>query len=104
MARGGLGRGTGLPLRERRRIDGAPAKSPDGGHPAHQTPPSRHCWVTAPVDGNGSPRPGLLLEWKREGEQWMGRVVYAAELRSGQWSVIDEWLPAMFLAPAAAGP
>jgi hypothetical protein len=55
--------------------------------------PARHCWVTSPVDG-GTPRPGLLLEWRRAEHGWEGRVAYAAELRAERWAAVEEWLPA----------
>lgn len=54
--------------------------------------PARHCWVRTPADG-GEPRPGLLLEWRKDPTgQWEGRVVYAAELRPGRWASVEEWL------------
>ena len=36
----------------------------------------------------------LLLRWRREGSDgpWVGQVVYAAELRPCEWSVVIEWL------------
>ncbi|MFA6112271.1 MAG: hypothetical protein WDA75_26225 [Candidatus Latescibacterota bacterium] len=49
-----------------------------------------------PVDG-AQPRPGLLLEWRRTGHLWEGRVVYAAQLRLGRWATVEEWLPAELL-------
>lgn len=100
MARGGYGRGAGIPLRDRVRVDdpqlppearatSSPAPAPTQGQPA------RHCWIAVPVDG-GQRRPGLLLEW-RHGQGWEGRVVYAAELRPGRWATVEEWLPAELL-------
>jgi hypothetical protein len=65
--------------------------------------PSRHCWVDDPVDGLGDHRPGLLVEWRRQGDSWEGRVVYAAALRAGdaavEWGLVEEWLPAERLTP-----
>lgn len=97
---------------ERRRA-GAPASAPPTGSgrrpaaaawaslaPGSPPPgsPARHCWVTTPVDGP-TPRPGLLLEWRRVGRgRWEGRVVYAAELRPGRWAAVEEWVPAELLA------
>lgn len=49
-----------------------------------------------PVDGS-QPRPGLLLEWRRAGHLWEGRVVYAAQLRPGRWATVEEWVPAELL-------
>ena len=99
---GGFG-GTGLPLGARTRAGrtGAPAAGPE--RTAELTPcPVRHCFVTAPADG-GSGRPGLLLEWRRAGGGgWEGRVVYAAELRPGQWATVEEWLASELLTTAPA--
>ena len=92
MARGGYGNGSGVSLKDRGRVaDPAPEPTP--------TPyPGRHCLVTVPVDGS-RPRPGLLLEWRRTDEGWEGRVVYVAELRSGQFATVEEWLSSALLDP-----
>jgi hypothetical protein len=93
MARGGYG-GRGVPLHARTRAgDLAPT-------PSARTPcPVKHCWVTVPVDG-GEPRPGLLLEWRKDvGGRWEGRVVYAAELRPGRWATVEEWVGEAVLDP-----
>ncbi len=87
---GGFG-GTGAPLHARTRAVAASGPVPGGDCPA------RHCWVTAPADG-GSPRPGLLLEWRRRQHGWEGRVAYAAELRPDRWAAVEEWLPAEVVA------
>lgn len=114
---GGFG-GTGAPLHARTRVGppvdppSAPGNSsrdnvatgsvttgnvsPDGAV-GRAGCPARHCWVTAPVDG-GAPRPGLLLEWRRGDRGWEGRVAYAAELRTGRWGAVEEWLPAEVVA------
>jgi hypothetical protein len=56
--------------------------------------------VRTPVDA-GPPRPGLLLEWRKDPRGWWeGRVVYAAQLRSGQWATVEEWLAAELLTTA----
>lgn len=92
---------SGVPLHARVRATSAP-------EPANrqQTPttlraadpcPVRHCWVNAPADG-GAPRPGLLVEWRKDAAGcWEGRVVYAAELRPGHWATVEEWLAAGML-------
>jgi hypothetical protein len=101
MARGGYG-GRGVPLHARTRTNdptsGRPAKPPAA------TPcPVKHCWVTVPVDG-GAPRPGLLLEWRKDvGGRWEGRVVYAAELRPGRWATVEEWVGEGVLDPLQEG-
>ena len=72
-----------------------PAPTP----PTSASCPVKHCWVTVPVDG-GAPRPGLLLEWRKDvGGRWEGRVVYAAELRPGRWATVEEWVGAGLLDP-----
>jgi hypothetical protein len=52
--------------------------------------------------GRGARRPGLLLEWRRTygGHRWQGRVVYAAQLRAGEWALVEERVDATLLAPA----
>ena len=56
--------------------------------------------MLAPADGT-EPRPGLLVEWRREEhpDGWAGRVLYLAQLRTGRWSVVEEWIPAELLKP-----
>ncbi len=91
---GGMGGGNRLPLGARTRV--TEAASPSAAPPC----PVRHCWVNAPVDG-GQPRPGLLLEWRKDDlGRWEGRVSYPAELRPGRWATVEEWLSAELLATA----
>ena len=61
--------------------------------------PARHCWVADAVDGHGVKRPGLLLEWRRAGPGWEGRVVYAARVRPDSWALVEEWVSAALLTP-----
>ncbi len=61
--------------------------------------PARHCWVADASDGKGLNRPGLLLEWRTGSAGWEGRVAYAAELRAGEWSMVEEWVSALLLRP-----
>ena len=92
---GGMGRG-GVPLHARARTGSEPPALPSPDTPG----PAKHCWVRAPVDA-GAPRPGLLLEWRKDGDSgWEGRVVYAAELRPGQWATVQEWVAADLLSTA----
>ena len=58
--------------------------------------PLRHCWVT---EEHGR-LPGLLLEWRRTDSGWQGRVVRPV-LEEGRWVVVEEWLPAQWLAPSS---
>jgi hypothetical protein len=55
--------------------------------------------VSGAVDDHGVKRPGLLVEWRQVGTSWEGRVVYAANLRPGEWCLVEEWLPAPLLSP-----
>lgn len=70
-----------------------------GGHDG--VCPARHCWVADPADRSGRKRPGLLVEWRRAsaGRGWQGRVIYAAQLRTAGWSVVEEWVDEALLAP-----
>lgn len=90
---GGYGQGAGIPLRDRVRAS-QPPSSPRPA-PADKCP-ARHCWVSVPVD-DGKPRPGLLLQWRRDLDAsgvWVGLVTYPAQLRPGEWAAVTEWLSA----------
>ena len=89
MAAGGMGGTRGIPMSHRVR----------GGGPTYDACPARHCWVADAADGCGVKRPGLLAEWRQTGRGWEGRVVYAAQLRTGVWQLVEEWLPADLLTP-----
>lgn len=92
---GGMGkRGSRIPLGDRVR-DGQPA--PVASARADDACPARHCWVGDAVDRRGAKRPGLLAEWRQGPDGWEGRVVYAAQLRPGEWQLVEEWLPAGLL-------
>lgn len=86
---GGMGGRGGIPMARRVR----PAAS------TYDECPSRHCWVADAIDGLGVKRPGLLVEWRRTGQAWEGRVVYAAQLRPGRWVMVEEWVGAELLTP-----
>jgi hypothetical protein len=86
---GGMGGRGGIPLS--RRVRSTPA--------GEDNCPVRHCWVAGAADDLGVKRPGLLVEWRRTDAGWQGRVVYAAELRVGEWSLVEEWLPSTLLSP-----
>lgn len=58
-------------------------------------PSLKHCWVT---DGHGR-LPALLLEWRRRGGGWHGRVVRPV-LDDEGWVIVEEWLPAEVLQSA----
>lgn len=86
------GRG-GIPMSLRVRAKEDPGAPYDGGQ-------ARHCWVADAVDGLGVKRPGLLVEWRRNGPHWQGRVVYVAQPRPGRWVLVEEWVDASLLTPA----
>ncbi len=98
---GGWGKqGSGVPLAERVRAGAAERPAVAAGHDREAAVcPSRHCWVSDAADGQGVKRPGLLVEWRQVDVGWEGRVVYAAQLRPGSWTLVEEWLPAALLTP-----
>jgi hypothetical protein len=64
------------------------------------TPPGesarvKRCWVME----EGGRQPGLLLEWRRTGGGWQGRVAHPVRHRSG-WVVVEHWIGAQLLAAA----
>lgn len=84
-----MGSGRGIPMSRRVQLTAG----------LHDGCPARHCWVSGGVDDVGVKRPGLLVEWRVAATGWEGRVVYAAELRAGQWALVEEWLSAALLTP-----
>lgn len=56
--------------------------------------PMRHVWVADAADRAGVKRPGLLVMWRKaeHGAGWEALVLYGAELRPGQWAVVQEWV------------
>ena len=107
MAGGMSRRVRGIPMEQRVTLGSTPAPSSPAAMTtpatadttgfrvqAGPTAPARHCWVLAPADGSGERRAGLLLEWRRDGEDWQARVVYNVRLRTGAWALLEEWLPA----------
>lgn len=64
--------------------------------------PMRHVWVADAVDRAGVKRPGLLVMWRKteSGTGWEALVLYGAELRPGQWAVVQEWLSEALLTRA----
>ena len=100
-----MGRGRGVPLRERRRpeqpepeVEGLPERTS-----SRRVAASKHVWV---VGATGQPGrwPGLLVEWRRgEGGSWEARVVYTTPERDGDGDgvrLIERWLPGAALQPA----
>lgn len=52
----------------------------------------RHCWVTGPSSAPG-PWPGLVVEWRRDGDTWLGRVVYVVTDEEPP-VLVEAWLSA----------
>jgi hypothetical protein len=50
---------------------------------------AQHVWVGT------QPSPGVLVEWRREGERWQALVVY---VESGR--IVTAWLPVELVRPA----
>jgi hypothetical protein len=71
-------------------------------HGADAPCPMRHVWVADPADRSGVKRPGLLVMWRRTqcGPGWEGLVLYGAELRPGDWAVVQEWVAEALLTQA----
>jgi len=53
--------------------------------------PARHCLV----DG----QPSLLVEWRRSGSGWEGRVLSVRWLDGEGWATVERWLPAALVEP-----
>jgi hypothetical protein len=67
---------------------------PDAAGP----PPTRHCWY----DGPHGRQAALLLEWRRVGGGWSGRIAVAAPDAAG-WALVEMWVDPGMLAPAPTG-
>ncbi len=103
MAGGMRRRGQWGPLAERtaatRPSPFAEPAPPSPESDADPGPVVKPCWVT---DRHGR-QPGLLLEWGRRDGRYIGRVVRPVRDTEG-WLVVEEWLPADLLEPAAPDP
>jgi hypothetical protein len=53
--------------------------------------------VHGPPDAPGT-WPGLLVEWRRRGEAWQGRVAFTVAGPDGP-ALVEAWLPADRLEP-----
>lgn len=83
---GGMGKGAGIPLRDRVTVVGGQAVN-------HQ--PRRHCWVTGPADAPG-PHPGLVISWERRRDDWWAYVVWTVV---ADRTVVQQWLPSALIRP-----
>jgi hypothetical protein len=59
---------------------------------AAEPPPVRHCWY----DGPHGRQAALLLEWRRVGDGWSGRVAVAVPDEAG-WALVEMWVDAGML-------
>ncbi len=67
---------------------------------AHEFPTGQHCWVRDSIGGPGRAA-GLLVESRRRGAGWEGRVVYVAQAFDRP-ALTEVWLPAFMLDPIIA--
>lgn len=97
-------RRTGPTLAERARGEPAggsnAASEPPGSEPDALRPAAvHHCWVD---DAPGHPGryPGLLLEWRRDQQRWLGLVAYVMpDLQADRVRLVQRWLPGVYLTP-----
>ena len=83
----GMGKGLGIPLRDRMSVVGGQAVNRE---------PRRHCWVSGPADTPG-PHPGLVISWERRGDDWWAYVVWTVV---ADRTVVQQWLPSALTSPA----
>ncbi|HXH78846.1 hypothetical protein [Nocardioides sp.] len=57
-------------------------------------PPIKHCWYSGPHGRQAA----LLLEWRRVGDGYDGRVAVAVPDSSG-WGLVEMWVDAALLEP-----
>ncbi len=62
--------------------------------PPDPPPATRHCWY----DGPHGRQAALLLEWRRVGGGWSGRIAVAAP-DPGGWALVEMWVDPGLLAP-----
>lgn len=62
--------------------------------PSPTPPPVRHCFYDGPYGRQAA----LLLEWRKVGDGYDGRVVVAAP-DTGGWSVVELWVEQGLLSP-----
>ena len=91
---GGLSSGHGESLAQRvaetkSRSLGAPPPDTQGPVPA-----IKHCWYS----GSRGRQAALLLEWRRVGDGYDGRIAVAVPDSSG-WGLVEMWVDAALLEP-----
>jgi hypothetical protein len=90
--------GTSSP-RDGRTVAERSARGGPGQQPMNM---GRHCWLLDPPYGTWK-TPGLLVEWRKNGDQWEGRVLYMAQL-AGRPSLVEAWFPAYAMQPTDTRP
>ena len=92
---GGMAAGRGPTLSERSAASRPPVTSKQVDRPSG----ARHCWVLG-LPGVPDKCPGLLAEWVRRQDGWVGRVTYAVQDDADSDVVLVEaWVPAEHLQP-----
>ena len=61
--------------------------TPDTSAPASGPPPIKHCWYDGPYGRQAA----LLLEWRRIGDGYDGRIAVAASEPDG-WAIVEMWV------------
>jgi hypothetical protein len=75
-------------------------RPPQRMEPKPPPPPGgRHCWAQTDPVNPWKQEAGLLVDWRRDGDGWWGRVVLASITDEGRVTVTDTWLPADRLRP-----
>lgn len=62
---------------------------------------AQHVWVATQVLSDPE-APGLLLEWRREDDGWLGLVIYAERHRGRRgdyWTARTQWVEAARITP-----
>ena len=93
---GGMGRGRGIPLRDRVAMMGGEPVPLPAAVPEQRR--RRHCWVRPDPDDTTQVE-GLVLQWAKEGDAWVALVQFVLE-RDGEAIAVQRWLPASRLRPA----
>jgi hypothetical protein len=99
---GGMGRGRGIPLRDRVAMIGKEPVPLPAAVPEQRR--RRHCWVRPDPDDTTQVE-GLVLQWAKEGgtsvtgDTWVALVQFVLE-RDGEAIAVQRWLPASRLRPA----
>jgi hypothetical protein len=89
------GRGENLAQRVANTI--ASGSTAPAQQPADPVPAIKHCWY----DGPHGRQAALLLEWRKVGNGFDGRIAVAVPDASG-WGLVEMWVDAALLEPGSA--